>query len=86
MRTIMSRRQRIASIAQWAGLIGLADDARSLAAARTLIAQGDGPEVVPVRRRKRTDSGVRLSDHERWARTKEWVKFLAADAAKNGRK
>jgi hypothetical protein len=34
----------------------------------------------------RTDSGIRLSDHKRWARTNEWAKFLAADAAEYRRK
>ena len=44
----MSKRKRTVSIAQWAALAGLADDGRSLATARALIGQGDGPEVVPV--------------------------------------
>ena len=43
----MSRRKRTVSISHWAALAGLADDGRSLATARALIAQGDGPEVVP---------------------------------------
>jgi hypothetical protein len=34
----MSRRRRMVSIPQWAALAGLADDGRSLAAARALIA------------------------------------------------
>ena len=55
---------------QWAALAGLADDGRPLAVARALIAQGDGPQVVQVRRRRRTDAGVRLRDHRRWERTK----------------
>jgi hypothetical protein len=82
----MSRRHRIVSIPQWAAFVGLADDPRSLAAARALIAQGDGPTVAQVRRRHRTDYGVRRRDHERWVRTNEWAKFLAAEAAKDRRK
>jgi hypothetical protein len=82
----MRRRQPIASILQWAALVGLADDPRSLAVARALIEQGDGPDVAQVQRRHRTDCGVRLSDHERWVRTNKWAKFLAAEAAKHRRK
>jgi hypothetical protein len=74
------------SIPQWAALAGLADDGRSAATARALIAQGYGPEVVPVRRRDRTDTGIPLRDHERWLRRNEWAKFLAAETAKQGRK
>jgi hypothetical protein len=65
----MSRRHRMVSTAQWAALAGL-DDGRSLAAARALIAEGDGPQLVQVRRRQRTDNGVPLRDHRRWVRTK----------------
>jgi hypothetical protein len=64
----------------------MADDDRSLVVARALIAKGEGPEVVPVRRRRRTVSGIPLDDHERWLRANEWAKFLAAEAAKNRRK
>jgi hypothetical protein len=81
-----SRRKRTLSIAHWAALVGLADDGRSLASARALIAQGDGPEVVPVRRRDRTDTGIPLRDHKRWLRRNEWAKFLATEAAKDRRK
>jgi hypothetical protein len=81
-----SRRKRTVSISHWAALAGLADDGRSLATARALIAQGDGPEVVPVRRRARTDTGIPLGDHERWLRRNEWAKFLAAEAARHRRK
>jgi hypothetical protein len=74
------------SISHWAALAGLAEDGRSLATARLLIAQGDGPEVVPVRRRHRTDTGVQLRSHQRWLRKNQWAKFLAAEAAKHRRK
>jgi hypothetical protein len=82
----MSRRKRTVSLWQWAALAGLAEDGRSLATARALIAQGDGPEVVPVRRRHRTDSGILPRDHQQWLRTNEWAKFLASEAAKGRRK
>ena len=85
-RGAMSRRKRSMSLPQWAALAGLADDGRSLATARSLIAQGDGPEVVPVRRPLRTDTGVQLGSHQRWLRKNQWAKFLAAEAAKHGRK
>jgi hypothetical protein len=79
----MSRRKRTVSIPQWAALAGLAEDGRSVATGRALITQGDGPEVVPVRRRHRTDNGVQLRDHQRWLRKNGWAKFLAAEAAKH---
>ncbi len=82
----MRRRHRMVSIPQWAALAGLADDGRSLAAARALIAQGDGPQVVQVRRRRRTDTGVQLRDHRRWVRENKWAKFLMAEAARDRRK
>ena len=41
----MSRRQRMISIQQWAALLGLADDARSIETARTLITQHIGPKL-----------------------------------------
>jgi hypothetical protein len=74
------------SISHWAALAGLAEDGRSLATARSLIAKGDGPEVVPVRRPHRTDAGVQLGSHQRWLRKNEWAKFLATEAAKDRRK
>ena len=82
----MSRRKRSVSLPQWAALAGLAEDGRSVATARALITQGDGPEVVLVRRRHRTDTGVQLRDHQRWLRKNGWAKFLAAEAAKHRRK
>jgi hypothetical protein len=81
-----SRRKRTVSISHWAALAGLAEDGRSLATARSLIAQGDGPEVVPVRRPHRTDTGVQLGSHQRWLRKNQWAKFLATEAAKDRRK
>jgi hypothetical protein len=82
----MSRRHPMVSVPQWAAIAGLADDGRSLAAARALIAQGDGPQVVQVRRRWRTDSGVQVRDHRRWVRDNEWAKFLVAEATRERRK
>jgi hypothetical protein len=82
----MSEQKRTVSIPQWAALIGMAEDGRSLLAACALIEQGGGPDVVPVCRRRRTDSGIRLRDHERWVRTNEWAKFLAAEVARDRRK
>ena len=82
----MSRRHPMVSVPQWAAIAGLADDGRSLAAARALIAQGDGPQVVQVRRRRRTDSGVQVRDHRRWVRDNEWAKFLVAEATRKRRK
>ena len=82
----MSRRRPMVSVPQWAALAGLADDGHPLAVARALIAQGDGPQVVQVRRRRRTDAGVRLRDHRRWERTNEWAKFLVTEAARERRK
>jgi hypothetical protein len=82
----MNRRRTTVSIPNWAALVGLADDPRSVAAARALIAKGEGPELVPIRRRRRTDHGVRLRDHKQWALKSEWAKFLVAEAAKNRRK
>ena len=70
------------TIPQWAALVGMADDGRSLVTARALITKGDGPQVVQVRRRRRTDTGVQLNDHRRWVRDNEWAKFLAAEAAR----
>ena len=61
----MSRRKRTLSFPQWAALAGLTEDGRSVATARALITQGDGPEVVPVRRRHRTDPSYKLRDAAR---------------------
>ena len=66
----MSKRKRTVSLAQWAALAGLGDDGRSVATARALIRQGEGPEVVPVNRKHRTDTGVQLGDHRQWLREK----------------
>jgi hypothetical protein len=82
----MRGRQRTISIPQWATLLGLADDDRSIEMARALIAEGTGPLTVQVRQRKRTKSGVRLRDYQDWLGQNEWAKFLAAEAARNRRK
>jgi hypothetical protein len=73
----MTARRRIVSIVQWAGIAGLADDGTSLAAARRLVAKGGGPKVVRIDER----DGVRLRDHEKWARSKPWAKYLTSSAA-----
>lgn len=65
------------SIPQWAHRSGLADDGRSIAAARGLIAQGDGPDVVQIGRLQ----GVRLQDSEAWAKATPWAKYAADLAA-----
>ena len=52
----------VVSIPQWAEKVGLADDGRSIAAARELIAKGQGPEVAKVGQRE----GVPLRDDEVW--------------------
>jgi hypothetical protein len=84
----MRARRHVArvSIPHWAALIGLADDDQSRAAARALIAQGDGPEVVQVRRWRRTNAGVLLRSHRRWLRANPWAKFLAEETERNRRK
>jgi hypothetical protein len=70
----MSARRRIVSIPQWANTTGLADDGRSIAAARGLIATGQGPKVVRDGRR----DGIRIRDHEAWAKATPWAAYLAA--------
>jgi hypothetical protein len=69
------------SVPQWAGMTGLADDDKSLATARGLIAKGEGPKVTKVMRRTRNGpvavDGVRLVDHQAWARSQPWAKYLA---------
>jgi hypothetical protein len=69
--------RRVVSIPQWAALVGLADDGRSLAMARKLVAKGGGPKVVRVGRR----DGIRLRDHAQWVRSRPWAKYLKASAA-----
>jgi hypothetical protein len=73
----MTRRRRIVSIPQWANITGLADDGRSIAVARGLLAQGQGPKVVREGRRE----GIRIHDHEAWAQSKPWAKYVADLAA-----
>ncbi len=73
----MTRCGPVVSIPQWARRAGLADDDRSIATARQLIAKGEGPDVVQVEQRQ----GVRLRDHETWARSKPWAQYLADLAA-----
>jgi hypothetical protein len=82
----VSKRHRVISIPMWADMIGLADDGMSIAAARKLVADDDGPGTVPVRRRTRCDTGIRLRDHRRWVRSHPWAKYLAATALAQGRK
>jgi hypothetical protein len=66
--------QRTISIPQWAHKTGLADDGRSIATARGLIATGQGPEVVSDGRRE----GIRIQDHEAWTQATPWAAYLAA--------
>lgn len=69
------------SVPQWAGMTGLTDEDKSLATARGLIAKGEGPKVTKVMRRTRNGpvavDGVRLVDHQAWARSQPWAKYLA---------
>jgi hypothetical protein len=77
----MSKRQRprnhVLSVAEWAQRLGLAEDGRSIAAARTLIAKGKGPTLTPLGKR----NGVDLHDHAAWLRTQPWARYLARRAA-----
>jgi hypothetical protein len=70
----MTARRRIVSIPQWANVAGLADDGRSIAAARGLLAKGQGPQVV----REGQRDGVQLQDHETWMQATPWAKYLAS--------
>jgi hypothetical protein len=70
----MTARRRVVSVPQWAERAGLADDGKSLAAARGLIARGQGPKVVRDGQR----DGVQLQDHETWAQATPWAGYLAA--------
>jgi hypothetical protein len=73
------------SVPQWAGLVGLTDDGKSIAAARKLIAKGEGPKIVKLKRQTRngpvTVDGVRLGDHETWAQSNPWAEYLASLSA-----
>jgi hypothetical protein len=82
VRETAADRRRVVSFVQWAGIVGLADDGRSLSTARRVLTEGEGPKVVKVGRR----AGVQLDDHVRWARSKPWAKYLAASAAPEGEK
>lgn len=73
----MSTQHRIASITQWAKRVGLADDGRSIATARTLIASDDGPKTVKIGQRE----GVRNADHDAWIRERPWAEYLTSLAA-----
>jgi hypothetical protein len=70
----MTFRRRTVSIPQWANKASLADDGRSIAAARRLIATGQGPKVVREGQRE----GIRIPDHEAWAKATPWAAYLAA--------
>jgi hypothetical protein len=69
---------RVVSVPQWAGRAGLADDGKSIAAARSLIAQGLGPIITKIQRPTTTVQGVRLSDHDAWAQANAWAAYLAS--------
>ena len=71
-----SRRATL-SIPQWAEHSGIADDGRSVAIARILLATGQGPQTVKLGQRE----GVSLQDHEAWARKTPWAKYLTTSAA-----
>jgi hypothetical protein len=70
----MTLRRRTLSLPQWANKVGMADDGRSIATARGLIATGQGPKVVREGRRE----GIRIHDHEAWAQATPWAAYLAA--------
>jgi hypothetical protein len=70
----MTFRRRTLSIPQWANKANLADDGRSISAARGLIATGQGPEIVSDGQRH----GVQLKDHDAWAQATPWAAYLAA--------
>ena len=70
-------RNRVVSVAQWAEHAGLADDGRSITAARQALARGEGPLLTNICNR----DGVNLDDHARWARSKPWAKYLSKRAA-----
>jgi hypothetical protein len=70
-------RNCVVSVAQWAEHAGLADDGRSIAAARQVLALGDGPLPTKIGNR----DGVDLGDHAKWARSKPWAKYLSERAA-----
>jgi hypothetical protein len=70
----MTFRRRTLSVPQWAVKANLADDGRSISAARGLIATGQGPKVVSDGRRE----GIRILDHEAWAQATPWAAYLAA--------
>jgi hypothetical protein len=74
------RRHSIISVAQWAGRMGLADDDRSRAIARKVIADGDGPATTRVRRSNAlADVGIKFRDHRRWVRRTPWASYLAKE-------
>ena len=78
----MSQRRALIGIPQWAEKTGLADDGRSIATARTLIAKGSGPQVTTIERRTKHGSvaidGVHLGDHEQWAQANAWAQYLTS--------
>jgi hypothetical protein len=85
------------SIPQWAEHAGLAepvaggsgarlaDDGRSIATARRLLAMGQGPKLTEVRRRTSNGTvaadGITPRDHKTWARKSPWGRFLSTAAA-----
>ena len=73
----MTKRRCVVSIPRWAEHVGLADDGRSIATARQMLARGEGPAVTERYGRR----GVNLRDHARWARPRPWAKYLSACAA-----
>jgi hypothetical protein len=77
-----SSEHRIVSIPQWAKLAALADDGRSIAAARSLLSQGHGPATTDIQRKTRNGAiivqGIPLSEHQMWTQTNPWAGYLAS--------
>jgi hypothetical protein len=65
---VRRKRSAMVSVPQWARTAGLADDGRSIATARELIAKGDGPKI--------TDTRIMLDDHAAWAESNPWARYL----------
>jgi hypothetical protein len=72
-----SAARRIVSIPRWARITGLADDGRSIASARRLLAQGDGPAVVKLGRPGHEREGIRLADNTAWVKATPWAAYLS---------
>jgi hypothetical protein len=84
---------KVLSVPQWAGFAGLAEvpagqgprlvnDITSIVMVRRLLATGLGPKMTEFHRRTSngtvTVSGISVSDHEAWTRSRPWASYLAA--------